>query len=48
MGENGKPILTKIQNVMGIKNGKYCSSDVSVVSINGGGGKPELLLEVPR
>ena len=35
MGENGKPILTKIQNVMGIKNGKYCSSDVSVVSISG-------------
>jgi hypothetical protein len=41
MGENGKPILTKIQDVMGIKSGKYCSSDVSVVSINGGGGKPE-------
>jgi hypothetical protein len=40
MGENGKPILTKIQNVMGIKNGKYCSSDVSVVSINGNGGIP--------
>lgn len=34
MRKNGKPILTKIQDVMGIKNGKYCSSDVSVVSLN--------------
>ena len=35
MRRNRKPILSKIQNVMGIKNGKYCSSDVSVASING-------------
>lgn len=34
MRRNGKPILSKIQDVMGIKNGKYCSSDVSVVSLN--------------
>lgn len=39
MGRNVKPILTKIQNVMGIKSGKYCSSDVSVVSLNNNGGK---------
>ena len=38
MRRNGKPILSKIQNVMGIKNGKYCSSDVSVASINGNNG----------
>jgi hypothetical protein len=41
MRRNKGKIFTKIQDVMGIKNGKYCSSDVSVVSINGGGGKPE-------
>ena len=35
MRRNGKPILSKIQDVMGIKNGKYCSSDVNVVSLNG-------------
>jgi hypothetical protein len=43
MGRNVKPIFAKIQNVMGIKNGKYCSSDVSVVSLNnnnGGGAVP--------
>ena len=43
MRKNGKPILSKIQDVMGIKNGKYCSSDVSVVSLtnnNGGGEVP--------
>ena len=38
MRRNRKPILSKIQNVMGIKNGKYCSSDVSVASLNGNGG----------
>jgi len=38
MRRNKGKIFTKIQDVMGIKNGKYCSSDVSVVSINGGGG----------
>jgi hypothetical protein len=41
MGRNRKPILTKIQDVMGIKSGKYCSSDVSVVSLNGGGRAPQ-------
>jgi len=46
MGRNGKPILTKIQDVMGIKNGKYCSSDVSVVSINGGGRAPQAAASV--
>lgn len=40
MGRNVKPIFAKIQNVMGIKNGKYCSSDVSVVSLNGNNGIP--------
>lgn len=40
MRRNGKPILSKIQNVMGIKNGKYCSSDVSITSINGNNGIP--------
>ena len=39
MGRNVKPIFAKIQDVMGIKNGKYCSSDVSVVSLNGNGGR---------
>ena len=38
MRKNGKPILSKIQDVMGIKNGKYCSSDVNVVSLNGNNG----------
>jgi len=38
MRKNRKPILSKIQNVMGIKNGKYCSSDVSITSINGNNG----------
>lgn len=41
MGRNVKPIFAKIQNVMGIKNGKYCSSDVSVVSLNNNGGNPQ-------
>jgi hypothetical protein len=36
MRRNRGKIFTKIQDVMGIKSGKYCSSDVSVVSINGG------------
>lgn len=40
MRRNGKPILSKIQDVMGIKNGKYCSSDVSVVSLNNNNGIP--------
>jgi len=35
MRKNGKTIMGKIQDVMGIKNGKYCSSDVSVVSLKG-------------
>ena len=41
MGRNVKPIFAKIQNVMGIKNGKYCSSDVSVVSLNNTVGVPQ-------
>lgn len=41
MGRNVKPIFAKIQNVMGIKSGKYCSSDVSVVSLNNNGGNPQ-------
>jgi hypothetical protein len=42
MGRNVKPIFAKIQDVMGIKNGKYCSSDVSVVSLNNNnGGVPQ-------
>jgi hypothetical protein len=39
MRKNRGKILNKIQDVMGIKNGKYCSSDVNVVSLNGDGGK---------
>lgn len=38
MRRNVKPIFAKIQDVMGIKNGKYCSSDVSVVSLNNNNG----------
>jgi hypothetical protein len=38
MRKNRKPILSKIQDVMGIKSGKYCSSDVSITSINGNNG----------
>jgi hypothetical protein len=38
MRKNGKTIMGKIQDVMGIKSGKYCSSDVSVASINGNNG----------
>ena len=41
MRRNRGKILTKVQDVMGIKSGKYCSSDVSVVSLNGGGGKAQ-------
>lgn len=35
MRRNKGKIFTKIQDVMGIKSGKYCSSDVSVVSLKG-------------
>jgi hypothetical protein len=38
MRRNRKTIMGKIQDVMGIKSGKYCSSDVSVVSLNGNSG----------
>tara|TARA_R110000868_G_scaffold66015_1_gene197086 strand:- start:197 stop:754 length:558 start_codon:yes stop_codon:yes gene_type:complete len=38
MRKNRGKILTKVQDVVGIKNGKYCSSDVSVVSLNGNNG----------